>query len=84
MDISENEKVAFFLRVRGIEPITSEFWLRAKSSNERGGIRTRDLAQIGDERNHQTKRLTSAFRGAHARVSIKLPEHFFSWVETGV
>ena len=60
MDISEKEKVDFFLRARGIEPITSGFSLRTKSSNEQVGVRTRDLAPNGDERNHQTKRLTSA------------------------
>ena len=63
MDISENEKVEFFLRPRGIEPVTSGFLLRAKSSSEQCGVRTRDLAQDGDERNHQTKRLTKKKKG---------------------
>ena len=59
MDISENEKVDFFCEHTGIEPLTSDFLLRTKSSSEQGGVRTRDLAQDGGERNHQTKRLTS-------------------------
>ena len=45
----------------GIEPLTSEseLSLRPKSSGEPAEVRTRDLAHAVDERNHQTKRLTS-------------------------
>ena len=42
--------------------MTSEFSLRAKTYNEQGWVRTRDLAQNGDERNHQTKRLAWTIR----------------------
>ena len=56
MDISENEKVEFFLRSPGIEPPTSETECseRAKSSCDYDGVRTRDLADDGIDRNHQT------------------------------
>ena len=55
MDISENEKVDFF-RSPGIEPPTSEAECseRAKSSSDHDGVRTRDLAHGGIDRNHQT------------------------------
>ena len=56
MDISENEKVGFLLRSPGIEPPTSETECseRAKSSSDHDGVRTRDLAHDGIDRNHQT------------------------------
>ena len=65
MDIRENKKVEnFFFAMTGIEPLTSssELSLHSKSSDEAGEVRTRDLAHAVDERNHQTKRLTSANR----------------------
>ena len=58
---AKTKKLIFFA-MTGFESMTSGLSLRPKSSNEHGEVRTRDLAHAADERNHQTKRLTSANR----------------------